>query len=281
MPTGENMQAATDPSPRDSHPSPGPASLPEDASAGTSGALSRRSLVTVATYNEIENLPRLVGSIFDYAPHSDLLVIDDNSPDGTGRWCDEYAATDARLHCLHRAGKLGLGSAILAGMNYAIQHRYDYVLNMDADFSHDPRYIPALLAGMDPEGQPPVDVAIGSRYVPGGGIEGWPLRRHLMSRGVNGYARWLLSLSPQDCSGGFRCYRTSLLAQLDLASIRSRGYSFQEEILWRLKRLGARFLEVPIVFVDRKHGRSKIDRREAVAALRIIFLLGLRNWTGR
>ncbi len=234
----------------------------------------------MATYNEIENLPRLVAAVFAYAPQADLLVIDDNSPDGTGEWCDRRAAEDPRLRCLHRSGKLGLGSAIGAGMQYAIRHGYDYVLNLDADFSHDPQYIPALLAGMDRDGQSAVDVMIGSRYVPGGGIQGWPLHRHLMSRGVNCYARWLLSLTPKDCSGGFRCYRTSLLAQLDLSTIRSSGYSFQEEILWHLKRLGGRFDEAPIVFVDRQQGTSKIDWREALAALRIIFGLGLRNWTG-
>ena len=134
---------------------------------------------------------------------------------------------------------------------------------------------------MDPADQPPVDVAIGSRYVPGGGIEGWPWKRHFMSQGVNLYARWLLSLSPKDCSGGYRCYRTATLAKLDFATIRSLGYSFQEEILWRLKKHGARFAETPIVFVDRLHGQSKINRAEAWAALRIILALGVRNWTGR
>ncbi len=172
---------------------------------------AEKTLITVATYNEMENLPRLVEEIFRFAPEADLLVIDDNSPDGTGHWCDQKAAEDPRVHCLHRPGKLGLGTAILAGMKYAVEHGYKYVLNMDADFSHQPRYLPELLAGMDPPGGPPVDVMIGSRYVPGGGVEGWPLRRHLMSRGVNFYARWLLGLEPKDCSGGFRCYRTSRL----------------------------------------------------------------------
>jgi dolichol-phosphate mannosyltransferase len=151
------------------------------------------------------------------------------------------------------------------------------VLNMDADFSHQPRYLPDLLHGMEPEDGTAVDVMIGSRYVPGGGTEGWPLRRRLMSRGVTCYARWLLGLSPKDCSGAFRCYRTELLARLDFDAIRSRGYSFQEEILWHLTRLGARFAETPIIFVDRQRGASKIDSREAIAALWVIFRLGLRN----
>lgn len=242
---------------------------------------AERTLVTVATYNEIENLPKLVDAIFEAVPQVDLLVIDDNSPDGTGRWCDERAMADSRVHCLHREGKLGLGTAIIAGMQHALEHGYKHVLNMDADFSHHPRYLPDLLAGMDPPDGPPVDVMIGSRYVPGGGVEGWPWRRHFMSSGVNLYSRWLLGLKPKDSSGAFRCYRTELLARLDFSRVRSRGYSFQEEILWHLKRLGARFGETPITFVDRTAGSSKINSREAVAALGIIFALGVRNWLGR
>ncbi len=237
------------------------------------------TLITVATYNEIENLPRLVDEIFAAVAGVDMLVIDDNSPDGTGAWCDEKGAADPRFHCLHRSGKLGLGTAIIAGMQYAIEHGYRYVLNMDADFSHHPRYLPALMAGMErPDGTPAVDVMIGSRYVPGGGVEGWPLRRHLMSRGVNAYARCLLGLSAKDCSGAFRCYRTSLLKEVDFDAVRSRGYSFQEEILWHLKRLGAKFGETPITFADRQRGASKINSREALSALRIILALGARNW---
>jgi len=146
---------------------------------------------------------------------------------------------------------------------------------MDADFSHRPSYIPDLLAGMEPQDGPPVDVMIGSRYVPGGGVEGWPLKRKFMSWGVNTYARWLLWLTPKDCSGAFRCYRTSLLEKIDFDSIRSRGYSFQEEILWKMGRAGGRMGESPILFADRTRGQSKIDSKEAVAALWIIFTLGL------
>jgi dolichol-phosphate mannosyltransferase len=237
-----------------------------------------KTLVTVATYNEIENIPRLVDEILRFAPQADVLVVDDNSPDGTGEWCDARHKEDARVNCLHRSGKLGLGTAIVAGMKHGIEHGYRYVLNMDADFSHQPKYLPALLAGMDPPDEPPVDVMIGSRYVRGGGVEGWPLKRQLMSRAVNLYARALLGLRTKDCSGAFRCYRTALLEKLDFGAIRSRGYSFQEEILWRLKRLGARFGESPIIFPERQHGVSKIHSGEALAALRILFALGLRNW---
>lgn len=249
----------------------------QSQSRDAAAASERRAetLVTIATYNEIENLPSLVEAIFTAAGNIDLLIIDDNSPDGTGKWCDERAAKDKRVHCLHRAGKLGLGTATIAGMRYAIEHGYECALNMDADFSHHPRYIPALLTGMER-----ADVMIGSRYVSGGGVQDWPLVRRLMSWGVNTYARLLLGLSPRDCSGAFRCYRVALLAKIDFESIRSRGYSFQEEILWRLQRAGATFGETPILFADRERGQSKINGREALAALWIIFRLGVQNWLG-
>jgi len=240
-----------------------------------------KTLVIVATYNEMENLPRLVEEIFHYAPEADVLVVDDNSPDGTGRWCEERRAVEPRLDCLHRSGKQGLGAAIMAGMKCGLERGYRYILNMDADFSHQPKYLPALIAGMNPADGSAVDVMIGSRYVPGGGVEGWPLGRRLMSRAVNFYARWMLGLRPRDCSGAFRCYRATLLAKLDFSAVRSRGYSFQEEILWQLKRLGARFGETPITFVDRQRGQSKINLGEAIEALKVIFILGLRNWFGR
>lgn len=241
-----------------------------------------QTLATVATYNEIENLPRLVDEIFAALPTTDLLVIDDNSPDGTGRWCDERAASDPRLRCLHRAGKLGLGTATVAGMQAALDGNYDAMINLDADFSHPPRYLPALVAGLDanPQGGGPCDVMIGSRYIAGGAIEGWPWRRHVMSRGVNLYARWMLGLAPRDCSGAFRAYRVELLRKLDFAAIRSRGYSFQEEILWQLKRMGARFGETPITFVERQHGQSKINLKEALSAVQVIARLGIKNYTG-
>ncbi len=237
-----------------------------------------KTLVTVATYNEIENLPRLIDRIEEAVPEADILVVDDNSPDGTGRWCDERAGADPRVRCLHRPGKLGLGTATIAGMRYAMEHGYEYVLTMDADFSHTPERIPDLLAGMTPPVGPPVDVMIGSRYVEGGRVEGWGAKRRFMSRGVNLYARCLLGLPVRDCSGAFRCYRTSMLEKLDFDALQSRGYSFFEEILWRLRRLGARFGEMPITFVDRAHGASKVDSREAVAALWVLFRLGVQNW---
>jgi len=238
-----------------------------------------KTLVVIATYNERENLPELVGEIFQAVPEATVLVVDDNSPDGTGDWCDEAAARDPRLVCLHRAGKQGLGTAILAGLRYAIDHDFARVATLDADFSHHPRYLPRLLDGVSgDELNGRADVMIGSRYVAGGGIEGWPLRRRLMSRGVNLVARAALGLRVRDCSGGYRCYRVAALKRLDLAAISARGYAMLEEILWHLKENGARLAETPIVFTDRRRGHSKIDAREALAALWTLLRLGVRNW---
>ncbi len=257
---------------------------PQEDAGDSETPATGRTLITLATYNEMENLPRLVDEIFAAVPSADLLVIDDNSPDGTGRWCDERAESDQRVHCLHRAGKLGLGTATVAAMQYAIDGGYDYMVNLDADFSHPPRYLPQLIAGLNEReegnnrGDWRYDVMIGSRYVSGGKIEGWPLKRHVMSRCVNLYARCLLGLAPRDCSGAFRAYRVDVLRKLDFNAIRSRGYSFQEEILWLLKRAGARFAEIPITFVERQYGQSKINSREAYAALGVILRLGIKNY---
>ena len=188
-----------------------------------------------------------------------------------GKWCDAATNRDTRIRCLHRPEKLGLGSAIVAGMRYAIDFEYDYALNLDADFSHDPEYVPALLAAIeDANGGCRTDLAIGSRYVPGGSTPGWPLQRRVISRALNYYTRLLLGLKVRDCSGGFRCYRTTALRTLDFGRIRSQGYSFQEEILWHLKQAGSRFCEVPIAFRDRTEGTSKITLREAVGAVWLI-----------
>jgi dolichol-phosphate mannosyltransferase len=234
-------------------------------------------LVSLATYNEAGNLRALVETIREYAPHASILIIDDNSPDGTGRIADELHEGLPEIHVIHRAGKQGLGTAVLAGMRYAIEHEFDYFLNLDADFSHPPRFIPALLQGMEQN-----DVMIGSRYVPGGGVEGeFNLKRKFMSTGINWYARLLLGLTTKDNSGSFRCYRVSKLAQVELERVRSRGYSFMEEILFWCRQAGCRMGETPILFENRRAGQSKINKSEAVKALQIILQLGLDRLLGR
>ena len=238
-----------------------------------------RILVATATYNERESLPYLFEAIQASVPTVDILVVDDNSPDGTGQWVDEQAANDPRIRVIHRSGKLGLGTATIAAFQYAIDQDYEFLVALDADGSHDPARIPAMLEQAQTR-TPSPDVVIGSRYVSGGGTEGWPLYRRWMSRAVNLYARILLGLPCRDCSGSFRCMRVALLRDVDLTAVRSRGYSFFEEILWHFKKTGARFDEVPITFRDRKYGASKINGREAITALWLIFQLGIRNWLG-
>jgi dolichol-phosphate mannosyltransferase len=245
------------------------------AEKGQSLAPRSSTLIALATYNEIENLPDLVRDIFAFAPDVEVLVIDDNSADGTGKWCDEQAAHEPRLHCLHRPGKLGLGTATVAGMQYALEHGYEYLITMDADFSHHPRFLPAIRGRI--ADVPLVDVVVGSRYVPGGQIVGWPWHRRLMSRLINAYARLLAGLPVRDCSGAFRLYRTETLRRMDPARVSSAGYAYLEEILWLLQRMGARFAEVPIEFVDRQRGQTKINWREALAAVWTILRLALRS----
>jgi dolichol-phosphate mannosyltransferase len=231
-----------------------------------------RLVVSLCTYNEAENLSPLVRAIRKYAPDADVLVIDDNSPDGTGREADRLVAEFPWVHVIHRAGKLGLGTAAIEGMKFAIRGGYDLILNLDADFSHPPRFIPDLLAGMTDH-----DVMIGSRYVPGGGIDSamYDAKRKLMSWGINTYAKLLLGLPSKDNSGSYRCYRVSKLAELDLDAIQSRGYSFLEEVLYLCRRVGCRIGETPIVFEDRRAGSSKINTAEVVRALEVILRIGL------
>ncbi|MFO0960182.1 MAG: polyprenol monophosphomannose synthase [Isosphaeraceae bacterium] len=236
-----------------------------------------RILISLATFNEAGNLRPLVGAIREELPDCEVLVIDDNSPDGTGRIADEIRAEWPGLHAIHRPGKLGLGSAILAAMRFAIDGGYDYLINLDADFSHPPRFLPAIVAGMADH-----DVMIGSRYIPGGGVEGeFDWKRKLMSAGINGYARLWLGLTSRDNSGSYRCYRVSKLAEIDLDRVRSRGYSFLEEILYYCLRVGCRIGETPILFENRRSGVSKINQAEAAKALLVIAKLGCLRVLGR
>lgn len=234
-----------------------------------------RILVSVATYNERDNLAQLVVEIHKAAPSVDLLVIDDNSPDGTGQLADELAAGNPHLHVLHRPGKLGLGTAILTGMRYALDQGYDLFVNMDADFSHHPRFLPPLLAGMDGH-----DVMIGSRYVAGGGSANWPLSRRLMSRSINALVSVLMRIPARDCSGAYRCYRVSQLREVQLDRMLSRGYSFQQEMLYRCRKAGCKIGETPIVFENRRAGKSKVNISEAVRSIAMIFRIGVPAFFG-
>lgn len=232
-------------------------------------------LIVIATYNEIDNLPSLIDRLVALLPSAEILVIDDASPDGTGHWCDQAIASHPQLRVVHRVKKLGLGSATIIGFQTAIEREFPFVATMDADFSHDPTSLPQLWAALQsPEGQH-YGVAIGSRYVHGGRIEGWPLRRQWVSRIVNFYSRCLLRLSTMDNSGAFRVYRTSALQRIQLDSIRSSGYGYLEEILWRLKRAGVDMIEIPITFRDRTVGQSKTSLREGIQVFWEITQLGI------
>jgi dolichol-phosphate mannosyltransferase len=232
-----------------------------------------RVLVAVATYNERDNLASLVQEIRTTVAAADILIMDDHSPDGTGDLADTVAAADAKIQVSHRPGKLGLGTALLAIMRHALEKDYDYLVTMDADFSHHPRYLPDLLGGMEQ-----ADVMIGSRYVPGGGAENWPWSRRMMSRATNGLVRLMLRLPVRDASGNYRCYRVALLRSANLDDFLSRGYSFQQEALYRCWLAGARLGETPIVFAERRGGVSKANLGEIVRSL---WALGRLFWRAR
>ena len=230
--------------------------------------LERLALVIVPTYNEAENIERLVGEILEQPAPLHIVVVDDNSPDGTGQIVDRLAEHSNRLRPIHRSGKLGLGTAYIAGFRHAVERGYGYAITMDADFSHNPRYLVGLLALMDD-----CDLGIGSRYVAGGGTTGWPLHRVFLSWGANAFARFVLRLRAHDCTAGFRCYKTPVLGAIELATIFSSGYSFLVEMVTRCERRGYRVGELPIIFDNRRLGRSKISRVEILKSVYTIFRL--------
>jgi len=232
----------------------------------TPSTTARRALVCLPTYDERENVEPITRAILAATPDVDVLVIDDSSPDGTGQLADAIAAREPRVHVLHRAGKQGLGKAYLAGFAWALARDYALVLEMDADFSHDPRYLPALLAAARD-----ADLVLGSRYVRGGGTVNWGLGRKILSRGGSLYARTVLGLGVRDLTGGFKCFRREVLEAIDLGSVQCSGYAFQIELTWRAARRGFRVVEVPIVFEDRRVGRSKMSRRIVLEAIRKVW----------
>src|SRR4051794_16104112 len=231
-----------------------------------------KSLVIVPTYNERENLPQLVPAILAQGESFHVLVVDDNSPDGTGQIADDLAAADSRVNVLHRDGKRGLGTAYVAGFKWALANGFDYVFEMDADFSHDPAALPSLLAGAQRG-----DCAVGSRWVPGGGTENWSFLRTFISRGGSVYSKLILGVPVNDLTSGFKCFAAYVLRSLDLDSIRSNGYGFQVEVNYRCHRLGFRIVEVPIRFVDRRVGKSKMSGSIVVEAAGVVWRLRLSS----
>lgn len=232
----------------------------------------QRTAVVVPTYNEAENLPVLIEQLLDLDLGLLPIVVDDNSPDGTGKLADDLARAHPQVSVVHRASKLGLGTAYIAGFRKAFALQADYVMTMDADFSHNPRYVPDMLAVMRD-----FDLVIGSRYVPGGDTRYCTLVRRVLSRGANGFAKLVLGLQAGDCTAGFRCYRSVVLQSIPLDEVFSSGYSFLIEMLYKCQQLGFRVGEVPIIFENRQRGASKISKVEIVKAVYTIFRL---RWQG-
>ncbi len=231
-----------------------------------------RILIIIPTYNETENLPSLLEKIRALNLGLEVLVVDDNSPDGTGKWVKKEMAEKPDLHLLQRAGKLGLGSAYREGFKYAIANNYDLVFEMDADFSHDPKHLPEFLKQIEDH-----DLVLGSRYITGITVVNWPLSRLLLSYFANSYARWITGLPIKDCTGGFKCFRVSALKTLDLTKVKSDGYSFQIEVTYKLWKKGFRIKEIPIIFADRTAGVSKMSGTIISEALFLLIRLRLGN----
>lgn len=223
---------------------------------------ARRAVICLPTYDERENLAPIVAAIHAAVPEVDVLVVDDASPDGTGELADELAARDPRVKVLHRGGKQGLGRAYLAAFAWALERGFGLVLEMDADFSHDPAHLPALLAAAGE-----ADLVLGSRYVKGGGTVNWGLGRKLVSRGGSAYARAVLGVRIRDLTGGFKCFRREVLEAIDLPSVECTGYAFQIELTYRALRRGFRVVEVPITFHERRVGQSKMSRGIVLEAM--------------
>jgi dolichol-phosphate mannosyltransferase len=238
--------------------------------------VAERALVVLPTYNERVNLPLIVPQILEQDPRFEVLIVDDNSPDGTGQLADELAGANPRVHVMHRAEKAGLGKAYLAGFRWALDRGYDYVLEMDADFSHDPKFLGQLLAAAKD-----ADLVIGSRYRAGVNVINWPISRLLLSIGANQYARWVTGLPLTDSTAGFKCFRREVLEAIDFEKVRSNGYSFQIEMSFRAWKKGFRLVEIPIVFTDRMEGQSKMNKRIVREAIWMVWWLRARSLVGR
>jgi len=233
-------------------------------------------LVVIPTYNEKENLPTIIPEVLAQDERLSVLVVDDNSPDGTGRMADEIAKDNPRVHVLHRTAKQGLGKAYLAGFRWALERHYDRIFEMDADFSHKPEYLPAFLKeSME------FDIVLGSRYISGVNVINWPMSRLLLSYYANMYARVVTGLPVRDSTGGFKCFRREVLEAIDLDAVASNGYAFQIEMSFRAWKKGFTIKEIPIVFTDREQGHSKMSKKIVREAIWMVPKLRLLSWTGR
>jgi len=239
--------------------------------------MANRFLVVLPTYNESRNLPQIVPAILSQDPRLEVLVVDDNSPDGTGAIADSLSTTLARVHVLHRPGKQGLGKAYLAGFAWGLAQGYDLLFEMDADFSHDPKFLPELIRAIEAG----ADLALGSRYKAGVNVINWPMSRLLLSSGANLYARLVTGMPLTDSTGGFKCFRRRVLETIPLDRVKSNGYSFQIEMSYRAWKKGFRLTEVSIIFTDRVEGQSKMNRKIVREAIWMVWWLRLSSLLGR
>ncbi len=229
-----------------------------------------KAIVVIPTYNESKNIIRIIDKIFSVHNEIDILVVDDNSPDGTGKLVKNKMEESNRIHIIERQGKMGLGTAYLAGFKYALDHGYDYIMEMDADFSHNPEEIPNFLKYIKE-----YDVVLGSRYIKGVNVVNWPLKRLLLSYFANLYTRIITGMDVKDATGGFKCFRATALSKINFDEVKSNGYSFQIEMTYRLWKKGAKVKEIPIIFVDRLEGESKMSKKIVYEAIFMVWKLKL------
>jgi dolichol-phosphate mannosyltransferase len=241
-----------------------------------SDAATDPTLVIIPTYNEAENVERIVARVRSSVPDAHVLIADDNSPDGTGKLADALAAADDHVHVLHRLGKEGLGAAYLAGFQWGIEHDYAVLVEMDADGSHQPEQLPDLLTALAD-----ADLVLGSRYVPGGKVVNWPKSRELLSRGGNLWTQLALGIRIKDATGGYRAFRRRTLLGIGLDDVASAGYCFQVDLAWRALKRGFRVVEVPITFIEREYGDSKMSRRIVIEALLLTTAWGIAHRFGQ
>jgi dolichol-phosphate mannosyltransferase len=234
--------------------------------------LTERALVLLPTYNEKDNIEKISRQVIAIDPRIEILIVDDNSPDGTGQIADRLSAENPRIKVLHRAGKQGLGRAYIAGFHYGIEQKYDYIFEMDADFSHQPKYLADHLRNIET-----CDISLGSRYIKGGGVENWPKTRWAISYYANVYSRIVTGLPVRDATGGFKCFRRQVLESLDLDNIRSNGYSFQIEVSFRAWLHRFKIQEIPIIFVEREAGHSKFSKKIIYEAVFMVLYLGIQS----
>ena len=235
-----------------------------------------KTLVIIPTYNERENIERIVPQVLEQDPSIHILIVDDGSPDGTGEIADQMAKDNDRVHVLHRKGKGGLGTAYIAGFKYALEGSYDLILEMDCDFSHDPKSLPKFLEAVQD-----ADLILGSRYISGVNVINWPMSRLLLSYYANVYSRWVTGLPVRDATGGFKCYRREVLQAINLDKVKSNGYSFQIEMSFRAWKKGFKIKEIPIIFEDRKAGQSKMSKKIVREAIWMVWRLRWWSMVGK